>query len=67
MLGFLIQWPTLPTLVMFPILIAVYIRLAVREENYAKQMFGEIYVRYAEKTPRFIPRLSQNSIPVGDL
>lgn len=56
MLGFLIQWPTLPTLVMFPILIAVYIRLSVREENYVKQMFGELYVRYADRTPRYFPR-----------
>jgi len=58
MLGFLIQWPTLPTLIMFPILIAVYIRLSVREENRAEQEFGEFYARYAEKTPRFIPHFA---------
>src|SRR3972149_5984481 len=32
MLGFLIQWPTLLTLVMFPILVWMYVRLARREE-----------------------------------
>jgi protein-S-isoprenylcysteine O-methyltransferase Ste14 len=32
MLGFLFQWPTLPTLVMFPILVYTYVRLALREE-----------------------------------
>jgi len=65
MLGFLIQWPTLPTIVMFPILIAVYIRLAVREENYAKQVFGELYARYATSTPRFIPRFNDYASPIG--
>lgn len=56
MVGFLVQWPTLPTLVMFPILIWVYHRLARREEKEALEMFGEQYARYAENTPRFIPR-----------
>jgi len=56
MLGFLIQWPTLPTLIMFPVLIAVYFRLSVREENNVRWVFGDLYVRYADKTPRFIPR-----------
>ena len=33
MFGFLLQWPTIPTLVMFPILVIVYIRLAKKEEG----------------------------------
>jgi protein-S-isoprenylcysteine O-methyltransferase Ste14 len=57
MLGFLVQWPTLPTLVMFPVLIWVYVRLARREEQDALSEFGEQYARYAENTPRFFPRL----------
>lgn len=57
MVGFLLQWPTLPTLVMFPILIWLYHRLALREEKEALEMFGEQYARYAENTPRFIPQL----------
>ena len=56
MVGFLVQWPTLPTLVMFPILIWLYHRLARREEKEALEMFGERYARYAENTPRFIPQ-----------
>ena len=65
MLGFLLQWPTLPTIVMFPVLIIVYTRLAIREENYAKQVFGELYSRYAAGTPRFIPRFKNNASPIG--
>jgi protein-S-isoprenylcysteine O-methyltransferase Ste14 len=56
MVGFLVQWPTLPTLVMFPILLWIYHRLARREEKEALALFGERYARYAENTPRFIPQ-----------
>jgi protein-S-isoprenylcysteine O-methyltransferase Ste14 len=59
MLGFLLQWPTLPTLVMFPILVVMYIRLARREEHEALAEFGEPYAHYAANTPAFCPRLWQ--------
>jgi protein-S-isoprenylcysteine O-methyltransferase Ste14 len=63
MLGFLLQWPTLPTLIMFPILVTMYVRLARREEQDAIAAFGEEYVRYAATTPAFIPRrLSATSV-----
>lgn len=58
MFGFLLQWPTLPTLVMFPILVVVYIRLAKREERAALEEFGDQYRAYMEQTPAFIPALS---------
>lgn len=67
MLGFLFQWPTLPTLIMFPVLIIVYIRLAHREEKLAGLVFGELYIRYAEKTPRFFPRLHDYLAPSGEI
>lgn len=57
MFGFLLQWPTLITLVMFPILVYIYMRLARSEEMYAKKEFGEIWDIYAKQTPAFIPRL----------
>jgi protein-S-isoprenylcysteine O-methyltransferase Ste14 len=59
MLGFLLQWPTLLTLVMFPILVVMYIRLARREEHEVLKEFGEAYARYAAHTPAFFPRLGQ--------
>lgn len=58
MLGFLVQWPTLLTVLMFPVLVAVYARLARREEQDAVREFGEEYVQYAARTPGFIPRWS---------
>lgn len=55
MFGFLLQWPTLPTLIMFPILTVTYVRLAKREEKVAETEFGDGWRSYAAKTPRFIP------------
>ena len=57
MLGFLLQWPTLLTLVMFPILVTMYVRLARREEREVLEEFGAAYTRYAADTPAFFPRL----------
>lgn len=58
MFGFLLQWPTLITLVMFPILLAAYVRLARSEEAEAAQAFGEAWARYAQATPAFWPNWS---------
>jgi len=58
MFGFLLQWPTLLTLVMFPILVVMYVRLARQEEQEVRAEFGNAYDRYAAKTPGWIPRLS---------
>ncbi|HLB45667.1 MAG TPA: isoprenylcysteine carboxylmethyltransferase family protein [Anaerolineales bacterium] len=58
MLGFLVQWPTIITLIMFPILVTMYIRLARREEREALAEFGEAYAAYVANTPAFFPRLS---------
>lgn len=56
MFGFLLQWPTLVTLAMFPILLYMYVRLARHEEREARAEFGEAYDRYAEAIPAFFPR-----------
>jgi len=55
MLGFLLQWPTLVTLIMFPILVTMYVRLARREERQVAEEFGDQYRRYAARTPAFLP------------
>ncbi len=63
MLGFLLQWPTLLTLLMFPVLLLMYGRLAVAEERDMAHEFGAEYHRYAAGTPRFIPTLSTRPMP----
>ncbi|MGC5887499.1 methyltransferase family protein [Ralstonia pseudosolanacearum] len=57
MAGFLFQWPTLPTLVMFPILVWMYARLARAEEAEALAEFGREYEAYRDRTPAFFPHL----------
>ena len=57
--GFLLQWPTLLTLAMFPILLVMYGRLAIREEAEMRAQFGDAYERYAQRTPRFFPRVGR--------
>jgi protein-S-isoprenylcysteine O-methyltransferase Ste14 len=59
MLGFLVQWPTLITLLMFPILVTMYVRLARREEKDSIAVIGEQYANYATNTPAFLPRWRQ--------
>jgi protein-S-isoprenylcysteine O-methyltransferase Ste14 len=59
LLGFLLQWPTLLTLLMFPILMTMYVRLARREEREVLTEFGETYARYAANTPAFVPRVGR--------
>ncbi len=56
MSGFLLQWPTIVTLAMFPVLVFTYLRLARREERDAREEFGEAYRRYEEDTPAFLPK-----------
>jgi protein-S-isoprenylcysteine O-methyltransferase Ste14 len=55
MFGFLLQWPTLLTLAMFPVLVFMYVRLARIEEREARREFGEAYDRYAADVPAFFP------------
>lgn len=63
MLGFLLQWPTILTLLMFPVLVFMYTRLARQEEREALRDFGEEYARYASVTPAFFPWSRPNQTP----
>lgn len=67
MFGFLLQWPTIVTLAMFPILVWMYVRLAHAEERDSEASFGEQWREYAKHTPRFIPRSSRSSPSSGEV
>ncbi len=56
MTGFLVQWPTLLTLVLYPVMVITYVRLAINEERETRARFGATYERYADAVPRFFPR-----------
>jgi len=56
--GMLIQWPTLVTVAMWPVLMLMYYRLARREEKEMEERFGEKYLSYKRRVPMFLPRLA---------
>jgi protein-S-isoprenylcysteine O-methyltransferase Ste14 len=58
LVGFLLQWPTLLTLGMFPVLLVMYWRLALSEEAEVEAEMGDVYRQYADRVPRFIPGLA---------
>ena len=55
--GMLIEWVTLPLLILYPIILVMYVRLAKREEKDMLNQFGDEYRRYMKQTKRFIPFL----------
>ncbi len=64
MLGYLLQWPALSTVIIFPVMVWLYIRQARREDGQLKggeiaaAAFSHDYDEYHARTPAFIPRLS---------
>lgn len=56
--GFLIQWPTLLTIVLFPFVIGMYYRLALKEERDVEKKYRQEYREYRVRVPAFIPRFS---------
>jgi protein-S-isoprenylcysteine O-methyltransferase Ste14 len=56
-LGMNVLWVTISTLLLWPILVIVYYRLAKHEEKEMEKRFGEEYQKYKRGVPMFIPRL----------
>ncbi len=59
MIGMLIQWPTIITALMFPVLVFIYYRLSKREEEEMIRTFGDEYKQYRVRVPMFIPKIGQ--------
>jgi protein-S-isoprenylcysteine O-methyltransferase Ste14 len=55
MSGWLLQWPTIPTLLMFPVLAYVYARLARSEEREVAPAFGPEWTAYAVQVHPYWP------------
>ncbi len=58
-IGFLVQWPTILTVIMAPVLLFAYVHLAREEERRAEAEFAGEYNEYVRKTPAFFPPLNQ--------
>lgn len=67
MFGFLLQWATIVTLAMFPVLVFMYVRLARREEREAQDQFGEEYAAYRARTPAFVPKFRAGTVAFPDV
>lgn len=55
--GWGVFWPTIPVIILLPILIALYYRLSKKEDKVMAEKFGEQYERWAQRTPMLIPRI----------
>jgi methanethiol S-methyltransferase len=64
-LGFMIQWPTLATLVLWPFVIRMYVRLAKREEQDVLAQYPDAYREYMRHTPMFVPRIRGRAATVS--
>ena len=62
LLGSVINWPTLITVLTLPLLWWVYLRLAKMEENDAIEKFGDRYREYMANTGRFLPSLWRKAV-----
>jgi protein-S-isoprenylcysteine O-methyltransferase Ste14 len=59
MFGFLLQWPTVLTLAMFPVLVFMYWRLAKIEERESVTTLGDAYLDYMRRVPAFMPHFNE--------
>jgi protein-S-isoprenylcysteine O-methyltransferase Ste14 len=56
-LGMNLEWTTIFTLLLWPVLLIVYYRLAKEEDKENEERFGEEYQKYKRMVPMFIPRV----------
>ena len=54
-LGLLVHWATIPLIIMWPILVVLYYRLARYEEVALEDEFGEEYLKYKQNVSMLFP------------
>ncbi|NLI07891.1 MAG: isoprenylcysteine carboxylmethyltransferase family protein [Thermotogaceae bacterium] len=54
-LGLIFEWATLPLIIMWPILLTIYYKLARKEEHDMEREFGGRYLTYKSRTSMFLP------------
>jgi protein-S-isoprenylcysteine O-methyltransferase Ste14 len=53
--GWMFRWLNPTIIIMYPILLILYYRLARREERQVLKEYGDAYLKYKESTPMFFP------------
>jgi len=61
----IVHWPTVLSVLAFPVILVAYTMLARKEERNMIQEFGEAYERYQRTVPMFIPRPEGQPAGVG--
>jgi protein-S-isoprenylcysteine O-methyltransferase Ste14 len=59
-MGMIFEWATIPLLIMWPLMVWMYYRLARREEKDMEEEFGVDYLKYKENTGMFFPIITGN-------
>src|SRR3546814_20116799 len=54
-----VHWPTLFSVGLFPIIVAVFFSLARNEERRMLEQFGKEFGAYRQRVPMFVPQWSQ--------
>jgi len=54
-----VHWPTLFSVVLFPVIVLAYGLLARSEEKRVIEQFGQEYIDYRRRVPMFLPRMGQ--------
>jgi methanethiol S-methyltransferase len=52
----IVHWPTIVSVVVFPVIVIAYTMLARREERQMVEQFGDEYREYQRRVPMLIPR-----------
>jgi protein-S-isoprenylcysteine O-methyltransferase Ste14 len=65
--GMNVLWITISTLLLWPILVILYYRLAKEEDKIMEERFGEEYQKYKRAVPMFIPRLQIKNCADGEM
>jgi protein-S-isoprenylcysteine O-methyltransferase Ste14 len=60
--GMNLEWTTLFTFTLWPVIVVVYYRLAKMEEKEAEEVFGEEYRKYQQEVPMLLPRLRKRAV-----
>ncbi|HWQ45189.1 MAG TPA: isoprenylcysteine carboxylmethyltransferase family protein [Methanosarcina barkeri] len=54
-MGMMLEWATLPLIILYSLLLVLYYKLAKKEEIDIEKEFGNEYIEYEKKTKMFIP------------
>jgi protein-S-isoprenylcysteine O-methyltransferase Ste14 len=60
--GMNLEWTTFFTVLLWPVILILYYRLAKKEEKHSEKLFGEEYRKYKRSVPMFIPQIRKKHI-----